>query len=188
MTYSLAAPLLYKEVVVDDFSKFFFGRDKAERQKQPSHSEELLPGQTRICCSISRGVRPYYCLRHPPPVSDPEVTIYTKEQLLELVQVMYLVYTPQDTVELSKARPDDFDDGQDLLHHLDEVVDLRRYTDIPNPIQSPDTLFPKLDRLVAGSWCVFDWCRPDDSVSDQIYGEFETTLAKRMIQITPPYV
>lgn len=183
MKYSLTAPVLYKEVVIGKFAQFFYG--VSERALR---SEELPPGQSRICCRISKGVRPYYCLRHPPPVSDHGVTVYTKRQLLGLVQAMYLVYTPQDTIELSKARPDDFDDGQDLLHHLEEAVDLRRYTAIPNPIQSSDSLFPKLNRLVAGSWCVFDWCRPDDYDSNQIYGEFETTLAKRMIQITPPYV
>jgi hypothetical protein len=69
MTYSLAAPLLHKEVVVGDFSKFFFGLDndildEDVSQKQPADLEELLPPQTFICCSVKSGGLAYKCPQH----------------------------------------------------------------------------------------------------------------------------
>jgi len=186
--YHLTAPVLYKEVVIGNFAQFFYGVSEPALR-----NEELPPGQSRICCSISKGVRPYHCLRHPPPAGDHDVTVYTKRQLLGLVQAMYLVYTPQDTIELSKARPDDFDDDQDFHHHLDEVVDIRRYKAVPEAIQSSKTLFPDLNRLVAGAWCRSEWDRPNNAnisphfCGYEVYRAFEQTLAKEMYQITPRY-
>jgi hypothetical protein len=117
MTYSLAAPLLYKEVVVGDFSKFFFGLDEPQSEHS-SDSEESLPGQIRICCSSQSGGRPYECPQHSGSNSDIEeektgqplsTSIQSKQGLLGLVKALHLVYTPQDHEVFSNVRVDEFE-------------------------------------------------------------------------------
>ena len=65
MTYFIAAPLLYKEVVLNNLSSFFLGVDDDLQPHHDNDCEEITSRQSRLCHSVVRkDGTPYKCCRH----------------------------------------------------------------------------------------------------------------------------
>ena len=202
MTYFIAVPLLYKEVVIGSLASFLLGVDDYVKPHHTGCSQIPSTTQTRICGNVRRNGNAHDCSRHPSSIvndadkhQSPSVILH-KQQLLQLVEAIHIVYTPRDKDVFSNARPQDFAFRDDFLKHLDEVADIQRYKDVPSFINSlpAHRLLPKLQRLTVGSWCRWEWKEANNlDEADHIdvseaYKAFDERLAKDMYQIAPPIV
>jgi hypothetical protein len=112
------------------------------------------------------------------------------------VEAIHIVYTPRDEEIYSNARPDAFTYQGNILKHLDEVVGVQRYKDVPSSIKRLPArrLLQELERLTVCRWCRFGWSESnqmDESIHYDVsnaYIKFVERLAKDMYQITPPIV
>lgn len=177
MTYFIAAPLLYKEVVVNNLSSFFLGIDAPIR----SHHNTCYvrpSDQRRICQWIQKGNGATYCcpahasessliksagekafLALQAPLSTYVLGTYHKLELLEMVGAFHLVYGHQDRAIFSRLNIQDYLDGEELDKDILNHVDLRRYTDLPPCLKrelNTSGLLPKLRRFTIAAWLLTD--------------------------------
>ena len=164
ITYFIAAPLLYKEVVVNNLSSFFLGVDD-DLQSHHDGCLDVQSRQTRICDTVvSKRGRNYHCPRHIVPHQTDTDTVndhdserpgfFHKQQLLRLVKGVHFIYSSADRHMYGNVRIEDHinDDGAmdtDVIHHLD----LGRYLNIPDCIKSGHLKpLPNLWRLTVAAW------------------------------------
>ena len=138
MTYFIAAPLLYKEVVLNNLSSFFLGVDDDLQPHHDNDCEEITTRQSRLCHWVVRkDGSSYKCCRHLTDSTALKATkakpgIFHKQQLLQLVEGVHLVYSSADLHLFSGIRMEDYlqEDGT-LDKRLLDHVDLGRYLDVP---------------------------------------------------------
>lgn len=208
LTYFIAAPLLYKEVVVNNLASFFLGID----DKVLSHHAECsdVPStQSSICHAvIKRDASRYKCCRHPPSPSQDarnidanEYGTFHKQQLLQMVEAVHFVYSSADRHMYNEIRLEDYVDEDGVLDdQVLRLVDVRRYLNVPECIQTGELRhpLPNLERLTVASWLQWNidvnaiinattMYRPGLSIS-KAYDLFERLLASRMYHFTAPFV
>ena len=207
MTYFIAAPLLYKEVVLNNLASFFLGVDDDLQPHHDDDCEEITTRQSRLCHWIVRkDGTPYKCCRHHIDPTAAEFTkakpgIFHKQQLLQLVEGVHLVYSSADLHLFAGIRLEDYlqEDGT-LDQRLLEHVDLGRYLNVPECIKSRQLYYPlpNLKRLTIGSWLAQRTNVNEVVKSDALFQrglpalevcqQFERLLAKSLYQFTPPLV
>jgi hypothetical protein len=211
MTYFIAAPLLYKEVVLNNLAIFFLGVDD---DLQPHHFDcqqittTTRTRQTRLCHSIVRkDGTPYKCCRHlaksdiQPIKPGSESGIFHKQQLLQLVQGVHFVYSSADVHLFAGITMEDYlmEDGT-LDKRIFEQIDLGRHMNVPECIKSRELYhpLPNLKRLTIASWLAQRTNVNEVVKSDALFQrglpalevcqQFERQLASLMYQFTPPFV
>lgn len=208
LTYFIAAPLLYKEVVVNNLASFFLGIDDKVRSHHEGCSD-VRSTQTYICHAvIKRDGSRYECSRHPLSSSEDdkdldasESGIFHKQQLLQMVEAVHFVYSSADRNMYGDIRLEDYvtEDGS-LDEEVLNLVDVGRYLNVPECIKTGElgNPLPNLERLTVASWLrkkidinaivnTTTMCWPG-SPTLKAYELFERLLASRMYQFTAPFV
>lgn len=111
MTMLLAAPLLYKEVVVDHPTAFLYGSSKA-RDSNRKEQATICDHVKRISSSFGTAQPDdpnYVCVRHCIPSCDiptptPPVPIYTKQEPLDMTETVHLIYSKADSTPLGPGK------------------------------------------------------------------------------------
>jgi hypothetical protein len=114
MTYSTAAPMMYKEVVVNNFASFFLGVDDPVKEHHQACTS-YPSTQTRLCHLVRRkDGKPYNCPRHDifhqvddevdhlPTATPTPFALYHKQELLTMVEPS-MSYTQQPTNTSTKV-------------------------------------------------------------------------------------
>jgi hypothetical protein len=205
MTYFIAAPLLYKVIVVNNLASLFLGVDDTVQ----SHQEGCLKmqsKQTMICHSVIRkDGTAYQCPRHIAPSNmvsgndrDPSKPgIFHKQQLLKFVKGVHFVYSSADRHMYGNIRLEDYvnEDGvidEEILRN----VDLGRYLNIPDCVKSGRIRpLPNLSRLSVATWlgkCTnpiieskLVWCTTPVSQAHRL---FERYLASKVYRFPSCFV
>jgi hypothetical protein len=213
MTYSIAAPMLYKEVVVNNLASFFLGVDDPVKE----HHQACISypnTQTRLCHHIKKkdGTM-YHCPRHnrshqpdhqiststPPPFAFP---LYHKQELLAMVEAIHIVYASVDKYVYGGIDYDACASGDDHDFSFSDLCDVRRYKDYPEcakEFSSKNTPLVNLKRATVGRWMSDYWdsqspIKPiwqadfHDSESEVDLGEFEDDLADNHPRIHPRFM
>lgn len=210
MTYSIAAPMLYKEVVVNNLSSFFFGADDPI---QPHHEDCVVKPTTQsTLCHLTKknDGTAYKCPRHlhptnhtdnPTPHSTPTPTafaLYHKQELLAKVEALHFLYASADKyiyagLDIYGAEPESV---------LFDQCDTRRYKDVPKcvaDLQFAHNPLVNLRRATVGRWLDKAWGE-NISPSDVLWGiedgsdlamamgKFQHYLAHDIPQIAPRFV
>ena len=163
MTYSIAAPLLYKEVVVNNLSSFFLGVDNSV---QPYHQDCItqLSNQSHLCYLMrKRDGTPYICPRHKPHLdtasaATPPPTVfalYHKQELLAMVEALHFVYASADQYIYDKINLNEWPRDGDHVSRLIKLCDVKRYDDVPECTKGVTGNFnplPTLKRASVGRW------------------------------------
>jgi hypothetical protein len=168
MTYFITAPLLYKEIVASNFSSLFFGLDDRVRprhQKCRPHTSD----QHRLCQWVEKQAGPSYnCARHSiyplkstgeralaplEPAAALAAGLYHKQELLAMVESIHLVPNREDRTMFHRVNMEALMDGQELADGAMDLIDTRRYTDLPGNMGD---YFPILERMSVGSWMHLD--------------------------------
>jgi hypothetical protein len=208
LTYFIAAPLLYKEVVVNNLASFFLGIDDRV-QSHHAGCSEVQSTQTNICHAVIKmdGSR-HKCCRHPLSSSEDdkdldasEPGIFHKQQLLQMVEAVHFVYSSANRHMYGNIRLEDYVNGDGTLdEEVLKLVDVGRYLNVPDCIKTGElgNPLPNLERLTVASWLrkkidinamvnTTTMCWPG-SPTLKAYEIFERLLASRMYQFTAPFV
>lgn len=209
MTYHIVAPLLYDEVVVDNYSVLVRGIDDPVE----SHHQDCLPpihDHSHICGYLIRNrERPYECSRHfrTPPHTDlsgqprsglPSAALYHKQELLRMTKALHFVYSKEDEKVYDDFHHAPLDRQDEAMIRLFSLADLQRYdragaTIVDLPLEFD--LMPNLDRMTLGSWLSDKWDArhalstsfgDDDRLSD--FEIFEEYVAERTYGLFPKFV
>jgi hypothetical protein len=208
VTYFIAAPLLYKEVVVNNLASFFLGIDD-KVQSHHAGCSDVQSTQTNISqVVIKKDSSRYKCCRHPLSFSKDdkdldasEHGIFHKQQLLQMVEAVHFVYSSADRHMYGDTRLEDHVNGDGTLDEkVLKLVDVGRYLNIPECIKTGElgNPLPNLERLTVASWLrkkidinaivnTTTSCWPG-SPTLRAYELFEQLLASRMYQFAAPFV
>lgn len=163
MTYSIAAPRLYKEVVVNSLSSFFLGVDNSV---QPYHQDCIvqLSNQSHLCHLMrKRDGTPYICPRHKPQLdttstATPPPTVfalYHKQELLAMVKALHFVYASADQYIYNKINLNGWPQDGEHVSRLIKLCDVQRYEDVTACTKGVTGHFnplPILKRVSVGRW------------------------------------
>ena len=157
MTYYIAAPLLYKEVVVNNLSSFFFGVDEPVR---PYHTNCITHGiiQPNLCHIMRKqDGTPYMCNQHKhhhePTYPLP---VHHKQELLAKVEALHFLN--------QSANEGIYDDDDDITSYQSpgeeqvlqaKFCDCPRYEDLPErkkDVTGHINPLPALRRASVGGW------------------------------------
>lgn len=164
MTYAITAPILYKEVVINNLSAFMNGIDDIRRPYHPQPEHQRPPdGQSGICAHVVRGAghedpvkqtpTAYACPRHR---HDIDAELFHKHELIGMVGAIHVVYCNLDkTVYHDVANVIDEQDETTALQALDSHPAAERYRSAPaDRSVGFETGFK---RLTVGSWMADAW-------------------------------
>lgn len=209
MTYFIAAPLLYKEVVVNNLSSFFLGVDDSV---QPHHQACIThpTTQSRLCHLIKRkDGTAYNCPRHKShndasitsPTAPTTFAVLHKQELLAKVEALHFVYATADKYIYTGLCASGNQGGIHQDFFL-KKCDTRRYNGVPKctkDLPSEKTPLVNLKRSTVGRWLDDTWNKNTCSTSVQwgdhdgsdiaiAMGKFEYHTSTDIPQIAPRFI
>jgi hypothetical protein len=190
MTYSIAAPLLYKEVVVNNLASFFLGVDNSI---QPHHQNciDRLSTQPHLCYLMrKKDGSPYICPRHKPHLdtastATPPPTVfalYHKQELLAMVEALLFVYASADKNIYNNIDLDEWPEYGEHVSRLIKLCNVQRYEDMPECAKGGTGQFnplPNLKRASVGRWTEETHWNIDHILDDEsLSGSLETAICR----------
>jgi hypothetical protein len=164
MTYSIAAPLLYKEVVVKNLTRFFLGVDDPARPHHPSCITHRSI-QPHLCHQLrKKDGSPYICYRHRDYlVPTTAFAFHHKRELLAKVEALHFCPWADEDIcdDIDSADSTDSTDSTDCLSEDGEhvapakVCDCQRHEVVPECTKDVMGLInplPALKRASVDRW------------------------------------